>query len=116
MENDPITVRNDPQRHRYELLDGDTVIGGAHWMPHEGPEGPQRIFHHTVVDDAYTEQGLASRLVRSAVDDTAEAGESVVPVCPFVKSWLEKHPDHRAHTVAVEREHLATVRGSQSGQ
>lgn len=108
-----ITVRNDPDRHRYELLDGDSVIGAAHWVPHEGPDGPQRIFHHTVVDDAYSGQGLASQLVRSALDDTAEAGASAVPVCPYVKSWLEKHPDHGVRAVEVRREHLDAVRGPQ---
>ena len=116
MENDAITVRNDPDRHRYELLDGDSVIGAAHWVPREGPDGPERIFHHTVVDDAYTGRGLASQLVRSALDDTAEAGESVVPVCRFVKSWLEDHPDHQARVVEVRKEHLVAVRGPQPGE
>lgn len=103
------TVRNNPDRRRYELLDGDTVIGKAHWVPFEGADGPQRIFHHTTVDDAYGGQGLGSRLAREALDDTAAAGLPVVPVCPYIKKWLVKHPDHPADRVPVQPEHLAAV-------
>lgn len=30
-----ITVRNNPDRHRFELLDGDTVIGESHYTAHQ---------------------------------------------------------------------------------
>ena len=78
-------------------------------MPFEGPGGPQRIFYHTTVDDAYSGQGLASRLAREALDDTAGAGLTVVPVCPYIKKWLHSHPDHQQYAVAVRPEHLAAV-------
>lgn len=104
-----ITVRNNPDRQRYELLDGDTVIGQAHWVPYGATDGSQRIFYHTTVDDAYAGQGLAARLARYALDDTIEAGLLIVPVCSYIKSWLRKHPDHQAHAVPVSSEHLAAV-------
>lgn len=72
-------------------------------------DGPQRIFYHTTIADAYGGKGLASRLARYALDDTIEAGLPVVPVCPYIKGWLEKHPDYKAHTVPVRPEHLAAV-------
>lgn len=109
MDTSAVTVRNNPGRQRYELLDGETVIGSAHWVPFEGPGWPQRIFYHTTVDDAYGGQGLASRLAREALDDTAGAGLTVVPVCPYIKKWLHSHPDHQQHAVAVRPEHLAAV-------
>ncbi len=109
MDTSAVTVRNNPDRQRYELLDGETVIGTAHWVPFEGTGGPQRIFHHTTVDDAYGGQGLASVLARRALDDTVDAGLTVVPVCPYIKKWLGKHPDHQQHTVPVRPEHLAAV-------
>lgn len=104
-----ISLRNNPDRRRYEVLDGETVIGKAYWVPFEAADGPQRIFYHTTVDDAYGGQGLASRLARYALDDTIEAGLPVVPVCPYIKGWLEKHPDYKAHTAPVRPEHLAAV-------
>lgn len=114
-ETSTITVRNDPDRRRYELLDGGTVIGAAHWVPFEGADGPQRIFHHTTVDEAHGGQGLGSQLARAALDDTAAAGLPVVPVCPYIKTWLGKHPDHPVRRVPVRREHLPAIREPQQG-
>jgi len=61
-----ITVRNTPQHRRYEILDGDAVIGKAHYLPHDGPKGPERIFYHTTVSEDYAGQGLAARLVQES--------------------------------------------------
>lgn len=109
MDTSAVTVRNNPARQRYELLDGETVIGAAPWVPFEGADGPQRIFYHTTVDDAYGGQGLASVLARRALDDTVGTGLTIVPVCPYIKKWLHKHPDHQQHAVPVRPEHLAAV-------
>jgi predicted GNAT family acetyltransferase len=103
------TVRNAPERRRYEILDGDAVVGKAHYLPHDGAKGPERIFFHTTVSQDYAGQGLAARLVQEALDDTFAAGVAVVPVCPYVKVWLRKHPDYRARVSAVHPEHLAAV-------
>ncbi|MDQ0618712.1 GNAT family N-acetyltransferase [Arthrobacter globiformis] len=104
-----ITVRHTPERRRYELLDGDAVIGKAHYLPHESSKGPERIFYHTTVSEDYAGQGLAARLVQGALDDTLATGIAVVPVCPYVKVWLRKHPDYQPRMTGVHREHLTAV-------
>ena len=38
-------------------------------------------------------RGLASTLVREALKDTVAAGRRVVPVCPYVKDWVDEHDD-----------------------
>lgn len=107
-----VTVRHAPERHRYELVDGDAVIGKAHYVPHEGRKGPERIFHHTTVSEDYAGQGLAARLVQEALDDTLAAGTAVVPLCPYVKVWLGKHPDYQERMAAIRPEHLAAVQNA----
>lgn len=57
---------------------------------------------HTEVDEAYSGQGLAGQLVQFALDDIRSQGYLVNPICPYVKSWIEKHPDY-ADLVAPER-------------
>lgn len=104
-----ITVRHDAEGLRYQLLDGDTVIGGAHYRPFEDPSGPQRIFHHTIVDEAYGGRGLGSRLATFALEDTAAAGLAVVPVCPYISAFLERHPEHAGNAVPVGPEHLEAL-------
>ena len=104
-----LAVRSAPERRRYELLDGDTVIGKAHYLAYEGGRGTERIFYHTTVSEDYAGQGLAARLVEDALDDTLDAGIAVVPVCPYVKLWLRKHPDYQERASAVRPEHLAAL-------
>jgi uncharacterized protein len=51
---------------------------------------------HTEVDDELEGEGIGSTLVREALAYAADADLTVVPECPFVASWLERHPDHAA--------------------
>lgn len=110
MENEStITVRPNPDRHRYELVDGRRVVGKAHWLPFERTTDPERIFYHTTVEEAYTGQGLAAKLARFALEDTIAAGLKIVPVCPFFKAYMGRHPEYQQDTAAVRPEHLAAV-------
>lgn len=52
-----------------------------------------RVFDHTGVREAYEGQGLAGKLVRRALDDARSEGITIVAECPYVKSYLERHPD-----------------------
>ena len=36
--------------------------------------------------------GLASQLIRSALDEARAAGREVLPFCPFVRSFIQRHP------------------------
>lgn len=51
---------------------------------------------HTGVPDELGGQGLGGKLVRAAVVKAEADGLTVVPWCPFARSWLEKHPDDAA--------------------
>jgi hypothetical protein len=33
--------------------------------------------------------------VRAALDDVRSRGGTVVPLCPFVRGWIERHPEYR---------------------
>ncbi|UKA76337.1 GNAT family N-acetyltransferase [Arthrobacter sp. FW306-07-I] len=101
-----ITIRHSPERERFELLDAGNVIGKAAYKEYDGGESPQRIFYHTVVNEEYGGQGLAGRLATAALDSTVESGIAVVPVCPFIKKFLAKHPEYRGSVAAVTPAHL----------
>jgi uncharacterized protein len=110
MDTTTITVRHNADRLRFELLDGDRVIGKAYYVPHEGAAEPERIFYHTVVDEKYEGQGLASALATFALDDTVAAHLRIVPVCPYINAYLGRHREYAEHVVAVGPEHLEAVR------
>jgi predicted GNAT family acetyltransferase len=57
--------------------------------------GDRIVFTHTEVDDRFEGQGVGSKLARFALDDVRERGGlRVVPRCPFIKTWIDKHPDY----------------------
>jgi predicted GNAT family acetyltransferase len=51
---------------------------------------------HTEVPQALGGRGLGGALVQAAVDRAARDGLTLVPLCPFARSWLERHPDAAA--------------------
>ena len=82
-----IEVANAPDRERYELsLDGE-VVGFTAYKAR-----PDLIaFIHTEVDDRFQGRGLGDRLIRFALEDARARGVAVLPFCPFVKSFIERH-------------------------
>ena len=101
-----ITVRHNPGRERFEILDAGNVIGKAAYKEYDGGESPQRIFYHTVINEEYGGQGLAGVLATAALDRTVAAGSGIIPVCPFIKKFIGKHPEYAASAVAVAPAHL----------
>jgi uncharacterized protein len=84
------TVRNAPESDRYEIVDGDRVLGIAAYEH----RGDTLVFTHTEVDPDSGHEGVGSTLVRGALDDVRTAGQKIVPRCPFVKGWIDRHPDY----------------------
>lgn len=58
--------------------------------------GDRMTLVHTEVADDLEGRGLGSALVRTALDHADAADLTIVPQCPFVSSWLERHPDRAA--------------------
>ena len=56
---------------------------------------PGRIaFQHTEVDGRFEGKGIGSQLIVHVLDAAREAGDDVVPLCPFVRAYIERHPDY----------------------
>lgn len=106
-----IRVHHAEERRRYDLLDGDVVIGSAHYRElfetaSDGTSRVERIFFHTVVDDSYSGQGLAGRLAAFALADTVATGTRIVAVCPYIKAFLAKHDEFNSNVIPVRPDHL----------
>jgi uncharacterized protein len=86
-----LTVADHPEEHRYEVRDADgTVLGFAAYRRH----GDVVVFTHTEVDDGHEGEGIGSTLVRSALDDVRAAGRTIQPLCPFVRAYVDRHPEY----------------------
>jgi predicted GNAT family acetyltransferase len=51
------------------------------------------VLKHTEVLDGFEGQGIGSRLVRAVLEDLREREVPVIPKCPFIVAWLQKHPE-----------------------
>ncbi|GEO88790.1 N-acetyltransferase [Aeromicrobium flavum] len=58
-------------------------------------EGDVVVFPHTVIDERFEGQGLASQLVAHALDDVRSQGKKVRATCSYVKHYIEKHPEYQ---------------------
>jgi predicted GNAT family acetyltransferase len=58
---------------------------------------------HTDVPQALQGRGMGTRLVREVLDEARERGESIVPRCPFVQSFLREHPEYLSMVQAPSR-------------
>jgi uncharacterized protein len=84
------TVVNNESTGRYELRADGGVLGfAAYRMRHDGAV----VFTHTEIDEAHEGRGLGTRLARGALEDVRAAGRTVVPRCPFIKGYIDRHPE-----------------------
>ncbi len=83
-------VHDNAVEHRYELtVDGQTAI--AAYTDEEGA----RVFTHTLVPPELEGHGVGTRLVAGALADVRARGLKIVPQCPFVAAYVERHPETR---------------------
>ena len=97
-----IAVRNDVDNHRYVLeLDGERAGMAVYHV-----RGGRNYFVHTEVDPGHEGEGLGSTLAQNALDDVRARGEQIVPLCPFITAWLNRHPDYQD---LIDQEALARI-------
>jgi uncharacterized protein len=61
--------------------------------------GGRLVLIHTEVPFELEGRGIGGRLVSAAVDRAAREGPTLVPLCPFARGWLERHPEAASRAV-----------------
>jgi len=85
-----VRVVDEPERSRFEIrVDGD-VAGFTEYRRRPG----LIAFIHTLIDPRFEGRGLASQLVRTALSEARSDGLSVLPFCPFVRSYIAGHAEY----------------------
>jgi predicted GNAT family acetyltransferase len=86
-----IEVVDNAGDQRYDLLvDGE--LAGT--IVYRDPRTGVRQLVHTEVRPELSGQGLAAVLAGAALDDVRSKGWKVVPTCPYVASYVQKHPEY----------------------
>jgi uncharacterized protein len=89
-----IEVSPNADLSRYEIrVDGE--LAGFTQFVAGGADGDTVVFPHTEIDGKFAGQGLARTLIGAALDDMRMQGKKIVPLCPFVKSFIKKNPGYQ---------------------
>ena len=84
----PAEIRNNKDLHRFETAAGGDVAVAYYSLTHG-----TMTFTHTEVPYALQGQGIASRLIRGALEAARADGLKVVPRCSFVSTYIARHPE-----------------------
>jgi predicted GNAT family acetyltransferase len=86
-----LIVRDNPERHRYEIDLGDGSFAIAEYRLRRG----KIVFTHTKVPPAHAGQGIGSALIKFALNSARERGLKVVPICPFFAAYIKNHAEEQ---------------------
>jgi predicted GNAT family acetyltransferase len=83
-------VVDNARASRYELA----VDGAVAVLDYKDSPLGHRLLIHTEVPDALQGRGIGSELVEGVLAQARADRRRVVPVCGFVKSFIERHPEY----------------------
>jgi predicted GNAT family acetyltransferase len=94
-----VEVTRDATGERYAITVDGELAGFAQYRD----RGELLAFIHTEIDDRFEGHGLGSRLVSFALDDARRRGLAVLPFCPFVNGYIERHREYAELVPAAYR-------------
>lgn len=85
------TVTDVPERERFEARGDDGELVGV--LTYQ-LTGNVIAYTHTKVEEQFEGHGAGGELARAAMDDARAKKRVVVPICPFLKGWLDDHHEY----------------------
>jgi len=82
-----IAVIDNTGAERYEIRLDDELAG---FLQYRLRPGLVELVH-TEIDEEFEGRGLGSRLISFALDDARQRGLAVLPFCPFVNDYIQRH-------------------------
>jgi predicted GNAT family acetyltransferase len=83
-------VKDNPEKNQFELIiDGHVALAAYRLKP------GVITFTHTEVPKELGGRGIGSQLAKGALDQARARGLKVVPLCPFIKAYIEKNPAYQ---------------------
>jgi predicted GNAT family acetyltransferase len=88
---DDVEVTDNEAESRYEAWVGGERAGLLTYR-----RGPSRVsLVHTEVDDRFAGRGIGTRIAVFALDAARDAGLPVLPICPLVAAYIDRHPEYQ---------------------
>jgi uncharacterized protein len=77
--------------HRLEINDGGHVAFLTYRMKGDAIE-----YLHSETPPELQGRGYASALAKFALDRERASGRKVIPSCPFVRAYIQRHPEYES--------------------
>ncbi len=90
-ENESLKINHNPELNRFEA---NLAEGTAELVYMK--VGDTLIFHHTEVPEALEGQGIGSKLAKVGLEYVKENNISAAALCPFVKAYVQRHPEYQS--------------------
>jgi len=98
---DNIVVENNPAARRYQAQVGEYLAVAEYRL-----DGETITFTHTQVPKELEGHGIANKLAYAALDDARARNLTVVPLCPFIASYIRRHQEYIALVDPAHRERV----------
>jgi uncharacterized protein len=95
---DQMEVKNNQAEQQYEIRSGEDVAVLVYER-----NGNTIAYLHTGVPESMEGHGIASKLARTALEEAREQHLVVVPYCPFVRSYIQRHPEYMSLLTATDK-------------
>jgi uncharacterized protein len=89
---DAPVVSDNRSASRYELRVNGELAGFVDYRLDDRDATVSLI--HTEVEPAFAHAHLGTHLARYSLDDARARGLAVLPYCPYITSWIKKHPEY----------------------
>ena len=53
------------------------------------------LIKHTEVSPSMEGKGVGGALIRHILEGVRAQGKTVIPICPFAKSYIQRHPEYQ---------------------
>ncbi len=91
MEANEVAVTHNPAKKRFEVShEGHTAV--VDYIPTKD----SLVFTHTEVPKSWEGKGIASKMAHEALTYAKSEGLKVMPLCPYVASYIRRHPEYRS--------------------
>jgi len=93
MDTDKIEVKHNIEATQFQVQLGDQMAFIDYDIA-----GNNMVFKHTEVPREFEGQGIAGKMAKVALDYALEKGHRIHAFCPYIKSYVERHPEYQPYT------------------
>ena len=84
-------IRNNEQQSQFET----TIDGHTGYTAYDLEDPDRIVFTHTIVPKELEGRGVASAIVKYALEHARSHKLRVVPQCAYVASFIARHPEYQ---------------------